>query len=72
KGGQVMKQFIIDSLKDEVDTITISFTNGDKITFFQIYETYSDQENIIDLVELKTDYRHLVNIEQIAHIRLNV
>ncbi|HEM5302568.1 TPA: hypothetical protein U1361_001069 [Streptococcus suis] len=46
--------------------------NGDKITFFQIYETYSDQENIIDLVELKTDYRHLVNIEQIAHIRLNV
>ncbi|HEL1581016.1 hypothetical protein [Streptococcus suis] len=67
-----MKQFILDSLKDEVDTITISFTNGDKITFFQIYETYSDQENIIDLVELKTDYRHLVNIEQIAHIRLNV
>ncbi|HFI0151155.1 TPA: hypothetical protein ACGO3A_002050 [Streptococcus suis] len=67
-----MKQFIIDSLKDEVDTITISFTNGDKITFFQIYETYSDQENIIDLVELKTDNRHLVNIEQIAHIRLNV
>ncbi|MER0122398.1 hypothetical protein ABQH43_01520 [Streptococcus sp. ZJ100] len=67
-----MKQFIIDSLDDETCTITISFTNGDKVTFFQIYEKYTEHDNLMDLVEMNTDYRHLVNLEQVAHIRLNV
>ncbi|MCQ9211845.1 MULTISPECIES: hypothetical protein [unclassified Streptococcus] len=67
-----MKQFIIDSLDDETCTITIFFTNGDKVTFFQIYEKYTENDNFMDLVEMNTDYRHLVNLEQVTHIRLNV
>ena len=60
-----MKQFIKDYFdeSDENDSITITFSNGDKIDFFQVYDDCSDTANHIVLVEVKTDFRHLVNLD---------
>ncbi|WP_449455934.1 hypothetical protein [Streptococcus suis] len=68
-----MKQFILDCIGDRDDyTITITFSNGDKIDFFQVYDDCSETANAIDLVEIGTDFRHLVNLDYVVHVRLNV
>ena len=53
------------------DSITITFSNGDKIDFFQVYDDCSDTANHIVLVEVETDFRHLVNLDYVVHIRSN-
>lgn len=69
-----MKQFIVDCFNesDDNDAITITFKNGDKIDFFQVYDECFDQDNAIILVECDTDYRHFVNLDDVMYIRSNV
>lgn len=70
-----MKQFISDCLKSDDGneySITVTFSNGDKIDFFQVYDHCPDNANAIDLVEVKTDFRHLANLDYVVHVRLNV
>lgn len=68
-----MKQFIKDCFdeSDENDSITITFSNGDKIDFFQVYDDCFGTANHIVLVEVETDFRHLVNLDYVVHIRSN-
>ncbi|MDW8750189.1 hypothetical protein Q7W34_01845 [Streptococcus suis] len=68
-----MKQFILECIGDICEhTITITFSNGDNLDFFQVYDDCPNTANVIDLVEVGTDFRHLVNLDYVVHVRLNL